>query len=321
MAAAILALLLFTQSCAEAPFQESTGWIMGTLVSIRCSDADAAHAALRAMRAMESEVNAFESGVNAAGFFPAGEYIEPSMNAAQRVRELSGGAFNISVYDAMQAWGLVENEWQQTVDQKPDEKLLGQIAEATARFAFTLEDGIYTFSPEAKITLGGVAKGAAGDVATGVLKSLGVESAIISLGGNVVLVGKNAGRPWSVGIIDPVTREPALKILAEDTTVTTAGAYERYVIIDGIQYGHIIDPATAAPARNEILSATVICSDGAFADALATAVFVMGEKDGLALIEGLPEAEAILMLSDHTVASSSGAPDIEVLSGDWRVIE
>ena len=107
----IMPALMFV-SCARAEYPENSAWLMGTPVSVRCPDETAARAALDIIREVETQVNIFEEGINAAGYFPCSPYVEVSMSAAQRVYELSSGAFNIAVYTAMQAWGLEENNAQ-----------------------------------------------------------------------------------------------------------------------------------------------------------------------------------------------------------------
>ncbi len=156
------------------------------------------------------------------------------------------------------------------------------------------------------LDLGGIAKGYAGRRVCTVLSEAGVKSAVIDLGGDVALLGKKPdGSDWRIAIKDPNGGE-FLGVLetSDDLYVATSGVYERYFEENGIRYHHILDPRTGYPAASGLVSATVICKDGVWADALATAVCVLGADDALKLRASLAETvpfDLILVTDDGSV--------------------
>ncbi|MGE5541891.1 MAG: FAD:protein FMN transferase, partial [Bacillota bacterium] len=148
------------------------------------------------------------------------------------------------------------------------------------------------------VDLGGIAKGYAADRAREIYVRRGIRSAIVDLGGDVVVVGLGpGGSPWRVGIQHPEERQGTLVgvLRASNEAVVTSGDYERFVDTGGARYHHIIDPATGYPAQGGLTSVTVVCGDSTLADALATAVFVLGPERGSRLLHTLPGTGAVLV--------------------------
>jgi len=158
-----------------------------------------------------------------------------------------------------------------------------------------------------KIGLGGIAKGYALVRSGAALREAGVRSGLVSAGGQVLAMGDKAGRPWRVGIRDPrgAADEPFVVLHVRDTSVSTSGDYERFFVKDGVRYHHILDPRTGRPARG-LRSATVVTADPTRADALSTALMVMGKDKGLALIGRLPDVEALVVDDAGRVHQSEG---------------
>lgn len=160
------------------------------------------------------------------------------------------------------------------------------------------------------LDLGAVAKGYVADELVRLLHEQGVRRAVVNLGGNVYTVGIKAdGSPWRVGIKNPRApeRESMLSVEVAEEAVVTSGNYERYFEQDGVRYHHILDTATGRPAERGVLSVTVIAKNALQADALSTALFVLGVEQGLALTESLPGVEAVFIDSDCAVHATSGA--------------
>ncbi len=134
------------------------------------------------------------------------------------------------------------------------------------------------------IGLGGMAKGYALDRAGAVLRQSGFDNFLIDGGGDLLCSGKRQGKPWQIGVQRPRGGRGGLLALLTLTggAVTTSGDYERFRIVDGIRYHHIIDPRTGQPARNS-RSVTVVAHTAEEADVLATAIFVLGPVEGLRL--------------------------------------
>jgi FAD:protein FMN transferase len=158
------------------------------------------------------------------------------------------------------------------------------------------------------LDLGGIAKGFAADEVKRILLKNGIRSAMINLGGNIMAVGKRPdGQPWQIGVQNPLAPTGQyLGILSEtNKTVVTSGSNERFFIKDGIRYHHILDPRTGRPAQSSVLSVTAVCACSEDADALTTALFILGPEKSEPLLRKV-EAEAIFINKDLSVNVSQG---------------
>ena len=166
--------------------------------------------------------------------------------------------------------------------------------------------------PDARLDLGGIAKGYAADRLKEYLTGEGVTSAVINLGGNVLLIGARPdGSPFRVGIRDPGSGGESSVILTiplSDQSVVTSGIYERYFEEDGVRYHHILDPSTGYPADSGLSSVTILSADSADGDALSTACLVLGAEKGQALIESLPDTEALFITAEGEQIRTAGFP-------------
>ena len=163
-----------------------------------------------------------------------------------------------------------------------------------------------------KVDLGGVAKGYIADKVKEHLISLGIEHAVIDLGGNVVLIGtKPDGSKFNIGVKDPFDKDGELLavIPAADETLVTSGIYERYFEKDGKRYHHIIDPFTGAPSESDLAAVTVISGNSARADALSTACLLLGKDASMELIEKIDGTEALFVTRSGEVYKTSGMQD------------
>lgn len=157
-----------------------------------------------------------------------------------------------------------------------------------------------------EIGLGGIAKGYGVDRAMAVLMEFGIEHAVVNAGGDLKALGRNFDDLWSIAIRHPRDREQVIALLPiSNTCVVTSGDYERFFEYQGKRYHHILDPRTGYPAEG-CMSATVVSPDAAIADALATAVCVLGVEKGFALIESLPRIDALAVDMDGKVHATSG---------------
>jgi thiamine biosynthesis lipoprotein len=136
-----------------------------------------------------------------------------------------------------------------------------------------------------KIDLGGIAKGYALDCAIDKIKKSGIKSCLINAGGQVSCIGGNFGRSWQIAMKDPRGQGFVGYFDLEDKSIATSGDYEQYFIKNGRRYSHILNPKTGEPAQSGISSVAVIACDGLTADALATAIFVLGKTKGMALAD------------------------------------
>ena len=153
------------------------------------------------------------------------------------------------------------------------------------------------------------------------MAAAGVTSGIISLGGNVQTLGvKPDGSNWNVAIQDPENSSDYVGIISVgETAVVTSGGYQRYFIQNGVTYQHIIDPSTGRPAESDLLSVTIVCSDGTMADALSTALYVLGESGAKNYYETYGDFEMILVTDDGRTIVSGGLTDNFEANGDRTV--
>jgi thiamine biosynthesis lipoprotein len=157
-----------------------------------------------------------------------------------------------------------------------------------------------------RIGLGGIAKGYGVDRAMETLRERGIEHAIVNAGGDLKALGLDGSAPWEVAIKHPRDRERVIAVLrVSNTALVTSGDYERFFEHEGQRFHHILDPRTGYPSTGG-MSATVVAPNAEFADALATALCVMGPNSGLPLIESLARVEAILVSMDGRVHASTG---------------
>ncbi len=165
---------------------------------------------------------------------------------------------------------------------------------------------LYITDAKTQLDVGAIAKGYAAQKATEAMKDAGVSSMLLSVGGNVCSIGTRAdGTGWKVGIQNPYGDGTLCAVQVSGQSVVTSGTYERYYTVDGKRYHHIIDPATLMPSTYYD-SVTVVSGDSALADALTTGLFCTPIEEGLALVERLPDTEALWVLSDGSQQMSSG---------------
>ncbi|MBP8692046.1 MAG: FAD:protein FMN transferase [Sedimentibacter sp.] len=167
---------------------------------------------------------------------------------------------------------------------------------------------VFLKDPLMSLDVGAVAKGYATEQVSKTAKGKGMNSALLSVGGNVRALNNNVttNQPWNVGIQnpDPEAENPVFKVVKlDDGALVTSGDYERFYTVDGKRYNHIIDPATMYPAEY-FTSVSIICKDSGLADALSTALFCMPFEEGLEFINSLPEVEAMWIFKDKTVRYS-----------------
>ena len=229
---------------------------------------------------------------------------------AQTIGALSGGAFDPTVAPVMDAWDFTGD-----APRVPSDEELSALLAHVGLEKLSVDGNTIALSDGAQLDLGGIAKGyAAGRVRT-ILREAGVTSAIISLGGNVAAVGKKPdGSAWTVGLQDPDRPEAYFGTVSiEDACVVTSGAYQRYFEENGVCYHHILDPHTGCPAESGVKSVSVVAQDDTLADALSTALFVMGLDAGAEFQKSSGLAfEAVFVTDDNTVWITPG------LAGRYR---
>lgn len=155
------------------------------------------------------------------------------------------------------------------------------------------------------INFAAIGKGYAADCAKRLLVARGVPAGVISASGDLTAWGTTeGGQPWKIGIADPKNPDhPLFWLPVKNASVATSGDYEQYFMRDGHRYSHTIDPKTGLPVKN-MKSVTVVSPSAELSDALATAVFVMGHRVGLHLIEQMPDTHALVIDSEDCIHTS-----------------
>lgn len=218
----------------------------------------------------------------------------------------TGGAFDITVLPLMELWGFTTQEYY-----VPTEDEIQSTLQRVGADKLTWDESTQTLTlgDKQEIDLGGIAKGFTSSRIMEIFKQDGVTCGMVSLGGNVHLLGtKQDGSAWRVGIQDPNNTDDMLGVLeANDCAVITSGAYERNFENDGVTYHHIIDPATGKPSNSGLTSVTIVSKDGTLADGLSTSLFVMGKDKAIAYWkQHADEFDTILVDKDRNVYITEG---------------
>ena len=221
---------------------------------------------------------------------------------------LSGGAFDPSVGPLVSLWGI-NSENPRVPSLEEIETLLPLVNWEDVELRQNTRE-VFLKNYGMALDLGAIAKGYAVDEAASILKKAGIKRAIIDLGGDIYVLGKRKdGTPWRVGVQNPNgTRKDVMGISrVTNKAVVTSGVYERFFEADGKRYHHIFSPFEGYPAGGGLLSVTVIADDSINADALSTAVFVLGYEEGMKLLKSFPGAQAVFIFDDNSVTLTPGA--------------
>lgn len=226
------------------------------------------------------------------------------LRIAQEVSEWTDGKFDIT-------FGALADVWKFDHDQDnvvPSSDLIAarlplvdyRQVEVSGGTAFIRRKGM-------RLHLGGIGKGFAVDRGVEILRRRGLRDFMIQSGGDLYVGGRRGDRPWRLGINDPrgAVGLSFATVELSDATFSTSGDYERYFFAHDTRYHHILDPDEGMPARG-CRSVTVVSKDAVHADGLSTGVFILGPEKGMALIERLPDVEAVIVTAKNDVLISSG---------------
>jgi thiamine biosynthesis lipoprotein len=310
---------------------ERNGFLMDTVIRISLYDSRPENALYKiadevfaTMFSIEKKVSAYIQGSDvqrlneeAGGdFIPVSKDTQILLQAAQKISEKTGGSFDITIGPLKTLWGFDSEN-----PRIPDTEEIETYLRHGNFHQVELNDGLARISTKGLgIDLGGIAKGYIIDAAVQWLQDAGIQGGLVECGGDLRVFGHHPNKQyWRIGIQNPRDERGSLVglISLNDLSVATSGDYERFFIKDGIRYHHILDPESGFPARGAI-SVTVTVPDAMTADALATAVFVMGVDRGLSMIDSIPNVEALIVTENEDGMAthfSAGARDmIQILS-------
>jgi thiamine biosynthesis lipoprotein len=251
----------------------------------------------------DSQLEAINRGAGKAPVKVDRELLEV-LEASKRVSEITGGVFDVTYASVGRYWDFKSDH-----PSLPDRDLIARalprvgykklIIDFEAGTAFLSEEGM-------RIGLGGIAKGYAVQRASDLIKSKGIDDFAIKAGGDMSVRGLWNGKPWKIGIRDPRDRQATVAILpVSNVAISTSGDYERFFMLDGKRYAHIIDPGTGYPVMHT-QSATVIARDCTLSDGLSKGAYVVGGEEGLSLVTRVPGVEAVIIDGEGRMHVSKG---------------
>ncbi len=284
------------------------------------------------MQAWENELSVFKKGseVKKINSLEKDKTTRVSNNVYEVIEKsiyfskLTDGAFDITVSPLLKLWHFEEGKLKEIPSEEEIEQALESVgwqnitltpnrpARQPAHQNFSggsFSGGEIGFKKDGmSINLGGIAKGYIVDKAILHLKKRGIRSALINAGGDIYCLGKkDNGEKWNVGIRHPSKKNAVIGTLAlADKAVATSGDYEKFFMLNEKRFSHIINPKIGYPVNNRVIQVTIVADTCIEADALATALMVMGKEKGLELIEKLPNTEAVIIEGKLEISYTSG---------------
>lgn len=268
---------------------------MGTFVEVSSPDIRAGKIVFEEIKRIEELLSKYLpeseiSRLNKSGRIEAAPETFYIISQAKHFWQESNGAFDVTVGPLMDLWGFSRKTYT-----LPAETDIQAALKLTGPDKIILNRQDYMIQLDtlgAKLDLGAIAKGYAVDCAVKKLRAAGINSCLINAGGDIYCLGDKSGRPWKVAIRNPYKKTFKRYLRLTNKAVTTSGDYEQYFIRGNRRYSHIFDPRTGYPADSGVISASVIADDCLTADALATAIFVLGKEESKVLLKKFPEATA-----------------------------
>jgi thiamine biosynthesis lipoprotein len=311
--ALILSLAVILTSCTmrRPVIKDFTGFTQGTTYSIRYDDRiNISPAELK--EKVDSVLHSFDMSLSTyidSSIISRINRNEPAVpdsffidvfNKSVEVYNMTDGAFDITIGPLVRAWGFGPDDHKNFTEEKRDSllKLVGMDK-------VSLVNGkVVKKVPGLILDVNAIAQGYSVDVVCRFFKSLGLKDYLVEIGGEVMAVGSKGGAPWRIGIDRPEDtnmipgQELQAIIKVKDKAVSTSGNYRKFYVENGIKYSHTIDPKTGYPARNKLLSATIVAYDCTMADGIATACMVMGKDKAIEFIKSHPRFSAYFVFSD-----------------------
>ncbi|MCR4925832.1 MAG: FAD:protein FMN transferase [Clostridiales bacterium] len=291
---------------------DKTDVLMGTIVTQRIygGNVQTAEKIADEISRLENELISWRVPTSATGILneklsveneELGEYI----NVCNQLSQLSGGKFDITCGKLTQLWGIGTPQ-----AKVPEQSEIDSALQSVDYKKITTDDGKITIGEGQSVDLGAVGKGIACDKALFVLKQNKVKSAIINVGGSLLVHGeKSKGKCWKIGVRNPFSDDASSQIATlslANCFVSTSGDYEKvFTDADGKKYHHILNALNGYPEQTDLVSVTVVTDKGILSDGLSTVCFLVGYEKSLAILEKY-DAQAVFIFKDRTVKVTRG---------------
>ena len=243
------------------------------------------------------------------------------LELARQMYDLTGGKINIAMGSVLGIWHDYREAAEQNASEADNTLPTQEELEVAAQHCdindLVIDEEaktVYLSDPEMSLDVGSVGKGYAVEMVCRAAEARGLTSALVSVGGNLRAIGvKPDGSQWTGGVENPWNASEVYTtdslfgaaINMSDMALVTSGDYQRYFVVDGKRYHHLIDPDTLFPAAY-FNGVTVLCSDSGLADCLTTGLFCQPLEDGMKIVESLDGVEAMWCTPDQQVITSSG---------------
>lgn len=302
--ASILLIILCFCGCDAGEFYSAEFFAMDTVMTVSAYGSSSK----AAVRAAQEEINRLDALLSAQNkksnvyrlnqekTLIVSDDMLSIINSSLEINSLTDGAFDITTQPLSALWGFYSGLEKRV----PSEDEIKSVLEAVGSEHIKINGSKVTLDDKSSIDLGGIAKGYASQRAAKIFEEKGITSALISLGGNVRAVGKKPdGSMWKVAVTNPDDKNSSVGTLSVcDKAIITSGDYQRYFVENGKTYHHIIDASTGFPADSGLRSVTVVSEDDCLADALSTALFVMGIDRGAKLCRNNSDKFGAVFVAD-----------------------
>lgn len=313
LGAVVSPFLSFADRRSSLQFVERAAFTMGSIVTIKayCHDSTRCHQAIdeafREMKAVDKLMSVFDASSQLSEInrragreeMPVDDRILQVLRSAQEYHVLTHGAFDLTIEPLMELYGFRDEK---SVHHFPSDKEISNILDGVGMKHVRLDPQNSTLSfghPSTRLDFGGIAVGSAIDRAANILRSHGLESALINHSGDLCAIGAPPDTDgWDVGITDPHHTEGFITtVRINNQALSTSGNYRNFIQTDNRTIGHILNPTTGRTAST-ILSGTVIAPTAIEADALSTGLFVLGIEQSKSVIRQLNNVQYLAVVQE-----------------------